>query len=715
MTTAPTASPTASRALPQARTQDKFASEKTTFGGITLLTLQGTLDQAFEGRKIAESIHTKKLVVSMRNVRRFASWGMSEWMDFLRINATRELYLVECSTYSMSQINLVTGLLGHAKLVSFYASYRCGSCSEEHETLFIIPRDRETIRDLPGSHHECPTCGGRARLEEYPAAFFETIADRPSFDIEDEVLAFFRSHLQYGLAPDLTRFRAFRRVHKGYTYIRMSGSLATLPRDLMVAASEGTTVADLEGIVFDPAHAQVTEWRTYLRTVLPKLKSLQLLHCPLGFLEHAVAPEDLRDKLKVRTFALPYDCLRCETTTAHMVDVAENLEQLVVGTAPSARCATCGSSLVAIPSPDQIALMRCLPARDRDAALDKFLAAVRGEPSAKLENCLVALAPQRMPRAPVAARRVLYVALGLGMLILGGLVAVALGLWKQRGEPIAMAGNQGGIAARPPPPTFERPAWIMSDVPSSAYCHDMINRLMCIGVSSYRPTRDEAVAEASDAALEELVSAVGLKISDPVFRETVITGYAGARAKALSALQSAELDQASAAYAAADELVIKARKRVVEVLHASGGAAVPSQRSDWYWEEYAAKKGGTEVLVFVRYDVTLDAVKALVEKYSAATPVNGSTAMTAFPALAWQSTDFTGGALLTKVGHPFADVGIAAQSVVMAVGDQRVGDAIGFARRIDAWKQQTEGDLALTVKTGDTPAHTIEIKRARLK
>ena len=715
MTTAPTASPTASRALPQARAQDKFAFEKTTFGGITLLTLQGTLDQAFEGRKIAESIHTKKLVVSMRNVRRFASWGMSEWMDFLRINATRELYLVECSTYSMSQINLVTGLLGHAKLVSFYASYRCGSCSEEHETLFIIPRDRETIRDLPGSHHECPTCGGRARLEEYPAAFFETIADRPSFDIEDEVLAFFRAQLQYALAPDLTRFRAFRRVHKGYTYIRMSGSLATLPRDLMVAASEGTTVADLEGIVFDPAHSQVTEWRTYLRTVLPKLKSLQLLHCPLGFLEHAVAPEDLRDKLKVRTFALPYDCLRCETTTAHMVDVAENLEQLVVGTAPSGRCATCGSSLVAIPSPDQIAFMRCLPARDRDAALDKFLAAVRGEPSAKLENCLAALPPQRLPRAPLATRRILYAALGLGMLILGGLVAVALGLWKQRGEPIAMAGNPAAVALRPPPPTFERPAWIMSDVPSSAYCHDMINRLMCIGVSSYRTTRDEAVAEASDAALEELVSAVGLKISDPVFRETVITGYAGARAKALSALQAAELDQASAAYAAADEVVIKARKRVVEVLRASGGAAVPSQRSDWYWEEYAAKKGGTEVLVFVRYDVTLDAVKALVEKYSAATPVNGSTAMTAFPALAWQSTDFTGGALLTKVGHPFADLGIAAQSVVMAVGDQRVADAIGFARRIDAWKQQTEGDLALTVKTGDAPAHTIEIKRARLK
>ena len=715
MTTAPNASTSSSRALPQARTQDKFAYEKTTFGGISFLTLHGTLDQAFEGRKIAESVHTKKLVVSMRDVRRFASWGMSEWMDFLRINAARDLYLVECSTYSMSQINLVTGLLGHAKLVSFYASYRCGSCSEEHETLFLIPRDRATIRDLPGSHHECPTCGGRARLEEYPAAFFETIADRPSFDIEDEVLAFFRSQLQYGLAPDLTRFRAFRRVHKGYTYLRMSGSLATLPSDLLAAASEGTTVADLEGIVFDPAHAHVAEWRTYVRTALTKLKSLQLLNCPLGFLEHAVAPEDLRDKLKIRTFALPYDCLRCETTTAHMVDVAENLEQLVVGTAPTARCTVCASSLVAIPSADQIAFMRCLPARDRDAALDKFLAAVRGESSAKLENCLVAI-PPKLPKAQVAPRRIMYVASGLAMLILGGLAAVALGLWRQRGEPISVAGTQGAaVAPRPPPPTFERPAWIMSDVPSSAYCHDMINRLMCIGVSSYRPTRDEAVAEASDAALEELVSAVGLKISDPYFRETVISGYAGARAKALSALQAAELDQASAAYTAADDVVTKARKRVVEVLHASGGAAVPTQRSDWYWEEYAAKKGGTEVLVFVRYDVTLDAVKALVEKYSAATPIIGSTAMTAFPALAWQYPDFTGGALLTKVGHPLAEAGLASQSVVMAVGEQRVGDAIGFARRLEEWRQQTAGDLALTVKTGEAPVHTVEVRRARTK
>jgi hypothetical protein len=235
----------------------------------------------------------------------------------------------------------------------------------------------------------------------------------------------------------------------------------------------------------------------------------------------------------------------------------------------------------------------------------------------------------------------------------------------------------------------------------------MINRLMCIGVSSYRPTRDEAVAEASDAALDELVSSIGLKISDPFFRRTVVPSYAGPRAKALSALQATDLEQTSAA---AVDAVARARRRVVEVLRASGGAAVPSQRSDWYWEEYAAKKGGTEILAFIRYDVTLDALKVLVEKYSATTTVLGSTAMTAFPALAWQSADFTGGAMLTRVAHALSDAGIAGADVVTAVGDQRVSDATSFAQQIEDWKPGASG-IPLTVSTGASPARVVDVKR----
>ncbi len=699
---------TASKALnPPQPAQDRFSSEKATFGGVTVLTLRGTLNQAFEGRKLADSSRTKKIVVGMREVRRFASWGMSEWMDFLRLTADHDVYLVECSTYAVSQINLITGLLGHAKLVSFYASFRCGSCSEEIETLFLIPRDRETIRELPGSHQPCPTCGGRAGLEEYPASFFETIADRPSFDIDDEVLGWMRSQLRYDLAPDLTRFRAHRSVRNGHTYIRLSGSLALLPPEPLAAASEGTVVIDLAGIVFSPT--EVAPWRAYVQAALPRVKSLQLINCPLGFLENAVAIEDLHDRLKVRTFAQSYDCVRCDMPVPCMVDVAENLEHLVAGIAPPARCPTCQSQLVAHVAPEQLGHLRALPARDREPALEKFLARAQAEPSEKLENCLAA--PRKQPK-PAEGIRALYVALGLSTVLLGALAALAVGLWQKRGDgPVVVVPGIMPADAGPPQPTFTRPDWILADVPFSAYCHEMINRVMCVGVSTYRTTRDDAVAEANDAALEELVGTVGLKISDPVFRENIMPGYNAVRSKALAALQAADLDRTSKAYAEAADVVRKARRRVAEILQASGGAAVPGQRSDWYWEEYAGEKGkGNEILVFVRYDVSLDAMKSLLEKYSSTTSVGGTSVMTAFPAMAWPHADFTGGVLLTKVGRPFAGAGIAPQSVVMAVGEQRVADAIGFARRIEEWRQGT-GDLQLMVKAGDAPASAVAIKR----
>jgi DNA-directed RNA polymerase subunit RPC12/RpoP len=689
---------------PKPPPSEAFAFDKTTLGKVTLLTLQGTLHNAFEGRRLAASLRTKKIIVSMRGVRRFASWGMTEWMDFLRTNADRDLYLVECSTYAVGQINLVTGLLGHAKLVSFYASYRCGSCSEELQHIFIVTRDREAIRLLPGSVEVCPTCGGQARLEDYPAAFFERIAEQPPFDIDDEVLDVLRSHFKYDLAPDANRFRAHRSVRNGYTYLRLSGSLGRMPHEVLSAASEGTVVLDLGGVVLDPA--ELMPWRTYVQSAISKLKSLQLLNCPPHFLETAVAPEDLREKVKIRTFTLPYDCLRCETTTSHMVDVAENLEQLVKGNAPHASCPTCQSLLVAAPTPDQIMFLRSLPARDRDPALDKFLEKALREPANKLENCLAA--PSRKPvAARASAGRGLYIVLGVCALLIGGLAVAAFELWK-RNETIQVIARQPAVTT-PPAPTFTRPDWIMFDVPGAAYCHDMINRLMCVGVSSYRTTRDDAVTEANDAALEELVNAVGLKVTNPVFRDAV-PGFSEPRARALAALQAADINRAGKAYADAAAVVRKARRRVVEILQASGGPAVPSQRSDWYWEEYAAEKGQpNEMLVFVRYDVPIDAVRALVEKYSTTSSVVGTSAMTAFPALAWEHADFTGGAVITKAGRLLELSGVAAQHIVMAIGEQRVTDAPGFARRLGEALKET-APIQLTVKDGEATSR-VELKR----
>ena len=684
-----------------AHASHKFKVHRTITGDITLLAMHGVIDEGFEAKKTAETIRTKNVVLNLRDVRRFASWGMAEWTELMRLIAARDVYIVECSTHALGQFNLVTGLISHGKLVSFYIPYRCSKCGEESDSLMVVPIDRETMLRIADSKVPCAACGGVARTDKYTSSMCETMAERPAFDIEDEVVAFLRSELKYSIEPDLSRFRAYRRANKRYTYLRLSGNLAGLNPELVAQASERTTVVDLAGVQMDPAAA--TQWRGYIDRALPKLTSLQLLDCTAGFLRETVEPADL-PKLKVRTFTLFYDCENCNATTARSVDVAQNLEYLVEGVIPAARCDTCKAMLEATVPPDLAVLIRSLPVREHDANLDKFLAKARAEPPDKLENALIAR-PEKPARAAASIPRGLYVAVGLAALLTAGLVVLGFTLWRDHDRKVVAVKDPNPVIAPKPHPTFQRPDWIVSDLPASAFCQDLINRVMCVGVSSYRPNRNEAAVDASDAALDELVNTLALRVTDPFFRDNVLSAYAETRAKALGTLQAVDLDRTSAAYAQANEVVRTARKRVVEILQATGGPAVPAQRSDWYWEEYAVEKGtGTEVLVFVRYDVALDAIKALVERYSASVSVADTTALTAFPALAWRQPDFAGGAMLVKVSRRLVDAGAGPTQVVTAINDQRIVDAQGFEKLV----RQT-GQLTLTVRAGNGPPKQIQL------
>jgi DNA-directed RNA polymerase subunit RPC12/RpoP len=683
---------------------DTYSFQKTTTGGVTRLTIRGTLSDAFEGRKLAAAIKTRVVMLDMRDVVRFASWGMSEWMDFLRCTQEREndVYIVDCSMYACSQLHIVTGLMGRAKLVSFFASYRCAMCSEEIQSLFVIPRDRAAIRSIPGSTRDCPKCGHQAKLEEYPAALFEMIAGRPAFEIDDDALAFMRTQLGYDLAPDVTRFRAFRRTAKDYTYLRLSGDIATLPHETLAPMTIGTTLVQLDGIRSDPT--QLGPWRNYLDLALPKAKSIQLVDCPVGFLEGGVSEEHLRRNLRVRTFTVNYACGACGAKADKVVDVAENLEDLVKGVLPAMRCPSCRLNLTAQTTPALLDVVRALPARDRDPALDAFLGKSRELPTEKLENCL--LAPKSVATAQPRSRNALYAAIGAGVVGAAAITLIATRPWRDDAQPPPKGSGESGSAVvpvQPQGPTFTRPEWITSDVAGSGYCRDLINRLMCVGVSSFVVNKDQGLDEASHAALEELTSAIGLKVPDPYFKNSVVPAYADARTKALAAMQLAEINRgrdpaADLAYVTATDAVRSARKRVVEVLRTTGGVAVPAQRSDWYWEEYTKDVGeGTEFLVFARFDISLDAVKALVDTYSTPTTVLGSAVTTTFPELAWSRDQVTGGVFVVKPGGALAKEGVKMGDVILEVDAERVGDAIAFSKRVTGAKS----DLKLTVLSGN--------------
>ncbi|MDX2091898.1 MAG: hypothetical protein SFX73_28810 [Kofleriaceae bacterium] len=668
----------------------KFRIDRTTAPGLTMLSLHGVVEANLEGKKLASSVKTPKVLINLREVRRFASWGMAEWMNFLRATQELDLYFIECSTYAIQQISQITGLLGHGKLVSFHAPFRCGTCGEERDEIIVVAQEPAKLRELLDSVRACPACGGTSRINRHQADVAVAVTSKAGYDIDDDVAAFLRAQYKYEITPNLSKFRALRRKQGRNTFLRLSGNLGTLPAKKLALAAEGTTVIDISRVNFDPAH--LTAWRDFIASASPNVDSLQLLDCPPSFFDYAVSPEDLDSpKLKVRTFVQTYVCPKCSTHSGLMIDVAQQLEELIGGVLPSHRCPSCKFE---IPPPFVHGPIQRLPARERDHELDRFIDKVRHEPDDKLENALAARVTKKS--SGVATQRTVFIGSALAAVLVGAIVLVVMFVFK-KDAPVVTAQP----TPRDPGPQFQRPEWILSDTPSSAYCQEMIGRMMCVGVSPYGTDRDAAVIAANDAAIDELVNLVGIRISDDWFRDNVLAGYSSARTKALAAMQNA-------GPRADDPSVRAVRHKVAELFLASGGPSVPAQRSDWYWEEYERGGGkGTEFLVFVRYDVSVEALSALVKRYGATSSLSDSTILTAFPGLAWQYPGFAGGVMLSTVKGALASAGFKPLQVITAVNETALTDALQLIKQLSEGKGT---ELVLTARQGDGEATKIAFK-----
>ena len=83
---------------------DKFAD-----GGIVCLRLSGTIDEAFEGKKLAETIKAQTLVLDLGDIRKVSSFGIREWVDFINGvgKHSERIVLVECAPKIVDQFNMV--------------------------------------------------------------------------------------------------------------------------------------------------------------------------------------------------------------------------------------------------------------------------------------------------------------------------------------------------------------------------------------------------------------------------------------------------------------------------------------------------------------------------------------------------------------------------------------------------------------------------------
>lgn len=676
-------------------TIDKFIE-----GPITCLRFQGTINEAFDGKRLAATVKASTLILDMGRIKKISSFGIREWNDFIRAveRGVDRIIAIECTPKVVDQLNMVAEFLGtKGRVFSFYAPYRCDYCDVDRRVLFQVDRDQQAIRGMRPPEQLCESCSRPEYFDEEPASYFSYFSGQPAFELDPTISEFLSSKLSYSVSGGDRRLHVDKHIEGQSTYLKFVGNLdGSFPSSKIAEGLEGTIVVDVSGVgTIDLAGA--AEWRNFITQTKGAAERVLLLGCPPVMLERLTRQGDLGDQ--VISFTMPYSCSKCATTASQTVEVEQHHDILKFATPPEMKCAHCKSPTVCVAPENLLSRLRTLPRVEIDPGLRKFIKEMRDRKPERPQ-------PVKKPVAASGARLGMFTGLiVVALLAAGTLVAV---IWYQQNKKLEKVIDKADNT--PTQPAAQRPPWITSDTPLSSYCVDNLNRLSCVGVSSFMASREAARLEAQSAALEEVVNSLALRIDDKSFGEHVRPVYGPARKDALAALEESRADPESDQYTRAVEVVRAARKGVAEALSATGGMAAPTQQAAWYWEEYPAQQGkkGTEFLVFVRFDMNLDAVHALVSEYTSSADVMGSKVVTMFPGLVWAWPEARKGALVLSAGGALESLGVKAGDVVTAVADKPVRTS---AELVSALKGKDTHGLKLTVLTGvdgttkELPAH----------
>jgi anti-anti-sigma regulatory factor len=650
-----------------------LAIDKFIDGSITCLRFQGTIDEAFDGKRLAASIKCSTLIIDMGAVKKISSFGIREWTDFIKTveRQVQQLVAIECTPKVVDQINMVSGFLGtKGQVFSFYAPYRCDYCDIDRRVLFQIDRDHAAIRGLRPPEQLCETCSRPEYFDEEPASFFSYVAAQQTFELSPEIVDFLSSKLRYALAGGDRRLHVDKHIEGRSTYLKFVGNLdGSFPSTKIAEGLEGIVVVDLSGVgTVDLAGA--AEWRNFITMIKASAEKVYLVGCPPVMLQRLTRPGDLGDHLV--SFTMPYSCSKCATTTSQLIEVAEHYDILKFATPPEMRCSHCKSPTVCVAPEALLSRLRALPNVEIESALRKFIKEMRERKPERPQ-------PRKKPGVG-GARLGVFTAFIVVAIAAAGTLVVA-----QQREAQSKLETEIKKVAKPAANVEPRPAWISSATPLSAYCTEYVDRLACTGVSSFLGSRDVARLEALNAALEEMANTIGLKTQSKTFDEVVRPMFGGARADALRAFEAARSQPTGDAYSRAVELVRRGRQAAAEALPLTGGSAAPLQQSDWYWEEYERAGGkGNEFLVFVRFDLTPDRLKALIREYAETVDAAGSKVVTFFPGMAWRYPDVKQGVLVLDARGRLRSLGVQDGDIVVALDGQPVRNSSDLAGKLSA-------------------------------
>jgi hypothetical protein len=690
----------------------KLRIDKVTDGGITCLKLSGTIDEQFDGKKIAGSVKGGILVLDLAEIERISSFGIREWVDFITgiSGKVSSLWFVECAPKVIDQFNMVANFGGNGQLVSFYAPYRCDYCDDDRRRLVQVAADWEQLKTGKLPERACESCGNQEYFDEDPLTFFSFLQTHPPVEVPSDVSAFLASKLNYAVADGARKLKIEKQIDGRATFLKLSGDLdGGFPTNKLAEGLEGDVMFDLSGIgKIDPAGA--AEWRQLMAQIAAPVERIILAGCPTAFVERLTKIEDLGGKGIVVSFSMPYSCPTCRSTTAREIDVSQHWDVLKFATPPELKCLDCSGPTTCAASEPLLAHLPSLPKPDVPGELLKQLKhfqeeALKKALAAKASGPATAGGPLVLPGVAAAGGArggfnwaTVMVAVGI-MVVLGGAYVVIQGVKNRHTTAVEGSEVQATLETSSP----SKPNWVDNSFFREA------DRLLFVGHSTLVGDKADGFAEAENGALEEVANQIGLSVRDPQWIDYVRQQYDPYRSKAISDLEKAMVSGDPAEIERARRVTRESRKRVAESLKRTSQGLAPTERNDVYWEKLQTT-GGVKYQVSIRYAIPKANFEKLVEAYGNPELSMGAKAVSYFPGMAWRY-DVLEGAVVTRVANDSSlrFAGIQEGDLVLAGMDRVVHDARSWKRVLDEESaalahNSSGGTLILKVKRGDAPA-----------
>lgn len=662
----------------------KLTIEKFADGGIACLKFSGTIDEAFEGKKVARSIQADTLVLDLGGVKKISSFGIREWVDFATaaVKQVKQMILIECAPKVVDQLNMVANFAGGGRVYSFYAPFRCDYCDSEQRVLLEVGKDFEAIKSMKLGDRPCPSCKESMYFDEDGSTYFSYMLSQGTFELDPDVVSFLAAKLDYRVGTIDAKIHVDKLIEGRITYLRLAGDMNnTFPREKLAEGLEGTVIMDVTNVHrVEPAGA--AEWRGFTQMVAPLVETLYLVGVQPAFLEKLCDKEGLGPKGVVVDVTLPYVCGSCGAGSQQVISVMEHHDVLKFATAPDVHCPQCKAAMQCTASEQAMTVLPELPKPQIAKDLEKQIGILR---SRKFEK---RTAPTT-PGAQVADRRSMAVPILLGLLLVVVAVGGVLFYMQSTRENDPGPYGVGPLVARS---ANTPPAWIEAEAsPGSTYCGEDGGELSCVGVSLISSSQEDAEDEASNAAIEAIAFELGKRIPDKEWQATIPPMYTAARDAKLAALNR---DRQSTQ---ARRDVSEGRRAVAKALQ--GVSATPAGR---YWEAFEGRDG-RRYLAYVQVRLATSEVQKLMETYAQRFTAHGATAVSFFPALAWKFPKVSRGAVIVKlVPGPVQELGVAEHSVVTHVGGREAPDAETFAKLVTEERETlaSRGGLwRLTVQT----------------